>query len=223
MVNATEKETRRDRNRQKNRKEILDAAVEVFAEKGYRDASVQEIADRADFALSTLYALFENKENLYREVSIDIGREAGKIFSEAMDKGGNEYEKLLNYARAKGEAFRAFPAGSRMLEQEMQILNSAGGDAPPKDGIGQIYARFMSRIEALFAAGIEKNIFMPGDPALMAAALDSATNALMKMAHTQPDKYAYDERVNDMIWIFFGPVLNIAAIEQRRKDRHAEI
>lgn len=207
MSTITPEMTRRDRNKLRNRKEILEAALAVFAEKGYRDASVQEIADRADFAVSTLYALFANKEDLYRQISIDIGREAGKIFAEAMDRGGNEYEKLVNYARAKGDAFRASPAGSRMLEHEMQILSTERGETPPKDGIGQIYARFMQHIQGLFASGMEKGLFVQGDPALMATILDSCTNALMKLSHTQPEQYVYDARVDEVIRMFFEPVL----------------
>jgi AcrR family transcriptional regulator len=207
MKAQTTELTRRDRNKLRNRKEILDAALEVFAEKGYQNASVQEIADRADFAVSTLYALFEGKEDLYRQVSVEIGREAGKIFSEAMDRGGNEYEKLVNYARAKGDAFRAFQAGSRMLEHEMQVLNAASADTAPKDGIGQIYARFMKRIEGLFTTGIENGLFVQGDPLLMTLSLDASTNALMRLSYTQPTRYDYDANVNEVIRLFFEPVL----------------
>ncbi len=77
--------SRRDRNKLKNRTEILEAALSVFAEKGYHQASIQEIADRADFAVSTLYALFENKEDLYRKVSVDVGKRSGEIFDKKSD------------------------------------------------------------------------------------------------------------------------------------------
>ncbi|MFM1918768.1 MAG: hypothetical protein RLZZ303_402, partial [Candidatus Hydrogenedentota bacterium] len=84
MASTAQNLSRRDRNKLRNQQEILEAALGVFAEKGYRDASMQEIADRADFAVSTLYALFENKEDLYRRVSVDIGRRTGQIFEAAM-------------------------------------------------------------------------------------------------------------------------------------------
>ena len=179
----------------------------MFAEKGYRDASMQEIADRADFAVSTLYALFENKEDLYRQVSVDVGRRAGALFEELMAGGGNAYEKLVIYARAKGAVYRESPAGVRMLEQESHALRSGGEADFPRNGIGRIYERFMRKIEALFAEGIREGWFAGGDPVLMALALDSATNALMLRSLSHPDTCAYDERVEEMIELFFGPVL----------------
>jgi len=43
---------------------ILDAALEVFAQKGFQDATISEIAKRANVAEATIYEYFENKENL---------------------------------------------------------------------------------------------------------------------------------------------------------------
>ncbi len=58
------KPTTRDRRRD----EILDAAVEVLAERGYRDASMLEIAKRASASKETLYAWFGDKQGLFEAV-----------------------------------------------------------------------------------------------------------------------------------------------------------
>lgn len=189
----------------------------MFAEKGYRDASVQEIADRADFAVSTLYALFENKEDLYRQVSVDIGRRTGQIFEAAMARGRDPHAKLVLYARAKGEAYRESPAGVKMLEHELHAMHLEGEAGFPKNGIGRIYAKFMQQIESLFREGVEQGLFVPGDPALMAMALDASTNALMSLAQSNPEKFTYDERVDEVIDLFFKPVL-VKAPGKKQKE-----
>ncbi|HEX7816141.1 helix-turn-helix domain-containing protein [Dyella sp.] len=43
---------------------ILDAGAQVFAEKGYADATMTEIAARADTAIGSLYRFFPSKESL---------------------------------------------------------------------------------------------------------------------------------------------------------------
>ena len=198
--------TRRDRNKLRNRSEILEAALSVFAEKGYRQASIQEIADRADFAVSTLYALFENKEDLYRQVTVDVAKRCGDIFDRAMDQGEDEYEKLVNFARAKGETFRESPDGTRMLDNEIHGFLQGGVD-PPSEGILQIYNRFMERIRGLLESGIANGLFIDHDAELLAISLDSVTNALLRRSRENPDAYAYEERVDEVIDIFFGSVL----------------
>jgi AcrR family transcriptional regulator len=49
--------------------EILDAALSVFAEKGYAAAKLAEIAQRAGVSKAALYLYFETKEELFRAVA----------------------------------------------------------------------------------------------------------------------------------------------------------
>lgn len=49
-------------------REICDAALEVFAEKGFAAAKLDEIARRAGVSKGTLYLYFRDKEDLFRAV-----------------------------------------------------------------------------------------------------------------------------------------------------------
>ena len=50
--------TRRDRDRLARRRAILDAALSTFAAKGYEGATLNEVAERAEFGKGTLYNYF---------------------------------------------------------------------------------------------------------------------------------------------------------------------
>lgn len=50
--------TRRDREREARRRAILDAALATFAEKGFEGATLDEVAERAEFGKGTLYNYF---------------------------------------------------------------------------------------------------------------------------------------------------------------------
>jgi len=50
------------------REEILNVALSVLAERGYRDASMREIARRAQASKETLYAWFGDKRGLFEEL-----------------------------------------------------------------------------------------------------------------------------------------------------------
>ena len=47
---------------------ILKAAEEVFLEKGYKDASMREIASRAGVTVSNIYHYFTNKDEIFRTI-----------------------------------------------------------------------------------------------------------------------------------------------------------
>ncbi|MCI5131850.1 MAG: TetR/AcrR family transcriptional regulator, partial [Candidatus Electrothrix sp. EH2] len=65
------KPSRREREKQRQRKDMLEAAEQLFAEKGYHNASMQEIAEQAEFAVGTLYKFFKNKEDMYRALMVE--------------------------------------------------------------------------------------------------------------------------------------------------------
>ena len=52
-------------------KQILDAALAVFAERGLAAARLEDIAKRAGVSKGTIYLYFANKEELFREVVRD--------------------------------------------------------------------------------------------------------------------------------------------------------
>ena len=56
--------TRRDRQILRKRGEILAAASQVFARKGYAAATTKDIANEADLGESTLYNYFESKHDI---------------------------------------------------------------------------------------------------------------------------------------------------------------
>lgn len=56
--------SRRERERAQHRAEIMDAAIDVFGEKGFFTATLDEIAQRAEFSKGTLYLYFDSKEDL---------------------------------------------------------------------------------------------------------------------------------------------------------------
>ncbi len=56
---------RKERDKERRREEILDAAQKVFVEKGLTTATVDDIAMAAELSKGTLYLYFESKEDIY--------------------------------------------------------------------------------------------------------------------------------------------------------------
>ena len=100
------------------RRIILDAALRVFAAKGYHGTTVPDVADAAGVGTGTLYRYFANKESLVNEVYRDAKvrlRESLMNDLDApdmMEPGDAElwfqelWLRLGEFARAQPEAFR---------------------------------------------------------------------------------------------------------------------
>jgi len=61
-----EKKRRGARRRARTRADILSAAREVFAERGYHNTGIAEIARRADVAVGTFYLYFHDKDEAFQ-------------------------------------------------------------------------------------------------------------------------------------------------------------
>ncbi|GLX22942.1 MULTISPECIES: TetR/AcrR family transcriptional regulator [Streptomyces] len=66
-VTADPPQGRRERNKQRVRDSIYYAAIELFADQGYDQTTVDEIAEKADVARGTFFNHFQKKEDLITE------------------------------------------------------------------------------------------------------------------------------------------------------------
>jgi AcrR family transcriptional regulator len=63
---------RKQREKQRRRRDIINAARKIFSVKGFNSATMEEIATEAELSPGTLYLYFKNKEELHTSLSIDI-------------------------------------------------------------------------------------------------------------------------------------------------------
>lgn len=63
---------RKQREKQRRRRDIINAARKVFSVKGFNSATMEEIATEAELSPGTLYLYFKNKEELHTSLSIEI-------------------------------------------------------------------------------------------------------------------------------------------------------
>ncbi len=58
---------------------LLDAAVKVFASRGYHGARVDDIVRRAGTSHGTFYLYFANKEDLFRVLTVDVAEQMSEL------------------------------------------------------------------------------------------------------------------------------------------------
>ena len=104
--------------RRENVAKILVAAETVFAEKGFKGASVGLIAERAGVPKPNIYYYFGTKEDLYRQV-IESVCSMWLHAADTFDQTDNPREAIETYIISKMELSRARPNGSRLWAIEI--------------------------------------------------------------------------------------------------------
>jgi AcrR family transcriptional regulator len=79
--------------------EVLAAAIDVFDEKGYKAATVQDIADEAGIVKGTLYYYIKAKEDLLFEVMDHVQKQLFPKLDELAAAEGTYAEKLHAFVR----------------------------------------------------------------------------------------------------------------------------
>lgn len=72
---------------------IFQAGVDVFYEKDYRSAKMQDIAEKARIPVSLIYSYFKNKETLFEKILSSISRDFAHIAREEEAETGLPSEK----------------------------------------------------------------------------------------------------------------------------------
>jgi AcrR family transcriptional regulator len=88
------------RSRKKRDEEVLDAAAKVFSERGYADASVQDVADELGILKGSLYHYIRTKEDLLFWLLEDVHRDVEEILDGVAEAEGlGPLERIELYVR----------------------------------------------------------------------------------------------------------------------------
>ncbi len=81
------------------RERILDAAVRVFAQEGFYNAKVSQIAHAAGVADGTIYLYFKSKDDLLISLFEDRMEVVNQNLRDALKRGANAVERLRSVVR----------------------------------------------------------------------------------------------------------------------------
>jgi len=204
----TEKLPRREREKLRQRQEMLAAAFDLFSQKGFHNVSMHEIAGKAEFAIGTLYKFFENKEDLYKALVLEQCDKFEDAVARAIEKPGDEVEKLRNYVRTKGERFRGNLPFVRLF-----LAESRGASFNIKAGLDEElrkrYYAFLEKLASIFDSGIKNKRFKNiTDPYHLAVALDSILDAFLLLWLDAPERHPYPDDPDTILDIFFRGLLD---------------
>ncbi|EKF20751.1 TetR family transcriptional regulator C-terminal domain-containing protein [Nitratireductor pacificus] len=109
---------KRTRIQREKRELIREAALEVFAQHGFRGSTIDQIAEAAGMSKPNLLYYFKNKEAIFATL-IQRLLENWLAPLREMDEAGDPRTEIRSYIRRKMEMARDFPRESRLFANEM--------------------------------------------------------------------------------------------------------
>lgn len=132
MQDAKPRSPRTTKIQRRNAKAILDAALLVFSQQGFRGATLDQIADQAGLSKPNVLYYFKSKDAIHAELLaglMDVWLDPLR----ALRADGDPKAQLLTYMRRKLDMSRTLPRESRLFANEIlqgapRISDGLGGE-----------------------------------------------------------------------------------------------
>jgi AcrR family transcriptional regulator len=168
--------SRREREVQSKRRDILNAAAQVFIGKGFYGAAMADIAEEAGVATGTLYNFFPSKEELYFTLIEEKADEFLLYLQMEVNRASSAVEKITRLIQAECSFFEANRAFFRIY-----ISTRSGFEWAVQEDLGERihgkYAVYLDWVARIIEAGMQEGGLRAMDSKEMAQALVGMLNA----------------------------------------------
>lgn len=198
---------RKERERWLRRRDILLAAQQVFAEKGYEYATVEEIAERAEFSKGALYNYFLNKEDIFNALLQEGFENFEALIEQALSGGKTLRDQFQLLARGVLEYFEANPDFLTILMKEnLQMKIKLLGPLREKfAGHRQLLVdRIAGRLREATAAGVIRHF----DPIQLVEVFWNIIFAFLLHSRCQDEKANLADDAEAIVSIFFDGIVS---------------
>lgn len=185
---------RRSQQRDLGRRQLLDAAEEVFGRKGFHDTTLKEIAELAEFSVGSVYSFFTGKDDLFAEIFVRRGGELVTEMEAVLSDDAAPSAQLHALVDVQIGFFRRHPSFARLALRYANVTRiAATSDDAPAGGAGPAhYERAMELETDLFARGQACGVFVGGPPEALGR-LFSGLVLSFQAFDAASDAYSLDE------------------------------
>jgi TetR/AcrR family transcriptional regulator, fatty acid metabolism regulator protein len=163
---------------------ILDAASKVFAEQGFHQSTVAQVAKEAGVADGTIYLYFKNKDDILVQFYEYRTRQVFERFREAVTGAPTAEQKLRNLIRVHLESFQKDPHMAIVYQTETHQRGELGREQIKE--MSKMYRDIISEVVELGQqeGTMRRNLYMGLVKRLINGAVDEVINAWI---HTGQD------------------------------------
>ncbi len=194
---------------------LTQAAIAVFAERGYHRATMQAVAERAGVSKGGIYEYFESKEQLLL-ASAEMLLTA--VFEQSMDtleRGeGTVHDRLERFARTTLVAVEDW---SQLCVLLLQVWAELGPDeeGPLRALVGRLYMQSSDRVTAVLEAAVKSGEAAPHSSRAASLAIMAALDGMVLQAIVVPDEFR-NALTTDTFYAWCRSLVPMTTTEERQ-------
>jgi len=183
---------------------IIQAAAKVFAEKGFYNSRVSEIAKEANVADGTIYLYFKNKDDILISLfEEEFGRIVDNIKSE-LSRERNALDKIRRFAFAHLSIVSNTPHLAEVLSVEVRQSGKF-----MKEYINRPFMDYLNLVRSIFIEGQETGLIRKDlTPGVMKRALFGALDEMARYwVLSSKKKHSVEEAARQISEVFIRGVM----------------
>jgi AcrR family transcriptional regulator len=200
--------SRKERDDLRKRGEILEAALEIFASRGFHSTTMAQISKISQYPLGTIYKYFPGKKEMYHELVMNRVRDLGHILFEiSQNPEMGVGDKLKSCLFAQASFYRANREVVKIYISERSNIDAV---AMPKlnERVNTLHERMVRLFQDIFDQGIAQGIFKSYPSGDMAALFsDIVHSAAWSSLFRDEDETALRNRLSMIFDMFFNGIL----------------
>ncbi|MCG8632841.1 MAG: TetR/AcrR family transcriptional regulator [Desulfobacterales bacterium] len=200
--------TRKERDDLRKREEILAAALEIFAARGFHSTTMAQISKVSQYPLGTIYKYFPGKKEMYHDLVINRVRNLGQILGEIRrDDSLGVCDKLKACLKAQADFYGANREVVKIYISERSNIDAV---AMPKlnEKVNTFHDRMVALFQDLFEQGLETGEFKPYPSRDMAELYaDIVHSAAWAALFRDDDETAADQRLSMIFDMFTNGIV----------------
>ena len=159
---------------EQTRERILEAAADVFADKGYAGAAVDDIVRASDTSKGSFYFHFPNKRGIFAAL---LDHLTDRLFARVEAAVGGEGDPIRKLDAALAAALTAFAQRKRLAR--LLLVEAAGLGHAMDEHLMQVHERFIALIRRNLDAAVAAGRIAPLDTRIAATAWMGALNEVV--------------------------------------------
>lgn len=204
---------------QDNRQKILDAAAQLFANKGFNGVSVREIAESAGVTKPVIYYYFESKEDLHQQLFQSAYQHTVGIHANIFDSGDPVETQMRELMRSHFRFCKDNPDMVKILYDTIGKTINEKGLNSEKPELLQTDTKF-KRFSDFVRLGQEKGTFKPSIDPVKAGMMFLGSMNIFILTHLHSNKSVISDEVADELMEIL--LKGLLADNSERKDVNSD-
>ena len=177
-MTAQSRTTRKEVERRRKVDEILDAALALFARKGYAGTTIEDIAEELGYAKASLYYYFAGKEAIVKALIYDAMDAAAVRMDQILSRSEDPVENLKDLIGYYVDDYLEKRGFFNIYHQVAHFMDSILSPEESR-AMGMRMAEMNHKIIGMIRRGIEQGYYINLDPQTLGEMLMGMISGLM--------------------------------------------